>query len=263
MKKKKLKPTILLSNDDGIDAPGLFALYEALKPVGKCVIVAPDTDISAVSHGITMKKPIRVKKHFRDGVEYGWAVSGTPVDCIKFAAERILDQYPDIIVSGINQGSNASINAVYSGTVAAAAEGGIMNIPSIALSIASHTFNDFSTAAEVARTVSEKVLKEGLPEYTFLNINIPPVEKEKIVGIKITKMGKMRYIEKFDKRLDPSKRPYYWLRGQKLILEESEDSDEIALSNNYVTVAPLQYDLTNYKAIDVLNKWNISLNNRT
>jgi len=260
MKKMKPKPTILLTNDDGINAQGLYSLYRALKPLGNCVIVAPEREISGTGHAVTMKKPIRVYKHSRCEEEYGWCVTGTPVDCIKFAVDQILDSYPDLIVSGINQGSNSAINAVYSGTVAAAAEGGIMNIPSFAVSIASYEYSDFSAAAAFAKVTAEKILQNGLPDFTFLNINVPPVDRDEIAGVRVTRMCRMRYKEFFDLRYDPAKRPYYWLKGEKVIFDFSDESDEVALGQNYITVTPLDCDMTNYEAIELINSWKLSLN---
>jgi len=262
MEKSNTKPTILLSNDDGIAAPGLFALYQALSPLGNCVVVAPETESSGVGHAITVRQPLRLKEHFRDGELYGYSLSGTPVDCIKFAVDHVLGFDPDLIVSGINQGSNTAINAFYSGTTSAAAEGGIMNIPSIAVSITSHDYTNFSVAAEFAQVTAEKVISEGLPDHTFLNINVPPVVKDEIAGVRITRMGRMRWKESFDERTDPSNKQYFWLKGKKVLLDYADDSDEIAVSKNFIAVAPLICDLTNYKALDLLNTWNLSLNNK-
>jgi len=259
MKKTTSKPAILLCNDDGIGAPGLEALYRALRPLGDCTVVAPERESSASSHSITMKKPIRVIKHSHGDSRFGWAVSGTPVDCVKFAVSHILDREPDLIVSGINQGSNTAVNAMYSGTVGAAAEGGIMNIASFAVSITSHTYADFSTAADFARSVARKLLEKGLPDHTFLNINVPPLSRQEITGVRITRMGRMRYREIFDERCDPSHKPYYWLTGEKVLLEHADDSDEIAVSQGYIAVTPLVCDLTSHQAIEFLNTWDLSL----
>ena len=252
-------PQILLTNDDGILAPGLTALYEALSPVGMCTVVAPVTECSAVAHAITMRKPIRIQKSNHSFKGFGWAIDGTPADCVKFAVKKVLRSMPDLIVAGINHGANTGINTVYSGTVAGAAEGGIMNVPAFAISVASYEYDDFSTAAEFAQIIAKKILENRLPEYTFLNINVPPVPKEQIAGIRITHQGKTRYDEIFDERKDPSNNTYFWLRGERILLEHSEDSDEIAVANNYIAVTPLQCDLTNYNAMDYLRKWDISL----
>lgn len=257
--KKAAKPVILITNDDGINAPGLFSLCNALKPVGDCVIVAPEREASASSHSITLKEPLRVYKNNHGSGLYGWALSGTPVDCVKFAIYKILKREPDIIVSGINQGSNTAINAMYSGTVGAAAEGGIMNIPSFAISLTSHRKTDFSVAAEFAQTVAKKLLEEGLPDHTFLNINVPPLEKDEIAGVKITRMGKMKYHEIFEECRDPFNRPYYWLKGEKVLLETTDESDEIAVGKNYIAVTPLVCDMTDYNALEKVKKWNLTL----
>lgn len=262
MEKVNTKPKILLSNDDGVYAPGLKALYDEFKSLGDCVIVAPEADNSGVGHAITVRQPLRLKEHNLNGSFYAYGLSGTPVDCVKFALDHILDEEPDLIVSGINQGSNTAVNAFYSGTAAAAAEGAIMNIPSIAVSITSHKFNDFSVAGEFARDTAENILEKGLHDYTFLNINVPPLPKKEIKGVKIAKMGRLRWKEDFDKRTDPSNKTYFWLKGIKEILDFSEDSDEIACSNGFIAVAPLICDLTNYTAIDDIKKWNLTLNNK-
>jgi len=259
MGKMNTPPQILLTNDDGFFAPGLIALYEALSPVGACTVVAPVSECSAVGHAITMRKPIRIQKSDRGFKGFGWAVDGTPADCVKFAVKKVLRSVPDLIVAGINQGANTAINTIYSGTVAGAAEGGIMNVPAFAISVTSYEYNDFSSAAEFAQIIAKKILENGLPDHTFLNINVPPVPREQIAGIRITHQGKTRYDEIFDELKDPSNNTYFWLRGEKIILEHSEDSDEIAVENNYIAVTPLQCDLTNYNALDYLRKWKISL----
>ncbi|MFC1555428.1 5'/3'-nucleotidase SurE [candidate division KSB1 bacterium] len=260
MKNSKKHPRILLTNDDGIQAEGLKALYDIVSDLGECKIVAPIGQCSASGHGITIHKPIRVFESNHGYQGFGWALNGTPADCVKFAVKKIYGGLPDLIISGINQGSNTAINAIYSGTVAGAAEGGIMNIPSFAISLTSYEFSDFSVCTHYARILAKKILKEGLPDYTFLNVNVPPLTMDKIKGVKITHMGKTRYEEIFDERVDPAKNKYYWLRGERVILERSDDSDEIAVENEFVAITPLRCDLTNYDAIDGLKKWNISRN---
>ncbi|MFC1732719.1 5'/3'-nucleotidase SurE [candidate division KSB1 bacterium] len=255
MDKVNSKPTILLSNDDGINAPGLLALRDALRPLGECTVVAPEYETSGISHAVTMRSPVRI----RNNDEFGWAVAGTPADCIKFAVENLFEEPPALLVSGINQGSNTAVNAMYSGTVAAAAEGGIMNIPSIAISIAEYGYDNFTLSVDFARVIAMKVLKDGLPDYTFLNINIPAVRKEKLAGIRFTHMGRTRYKEFFEERFDPSNRPYYWLKGEKILLENSDESDEVAVNRNFIAVTPLTCDLTDYQALDSIKKWDLSL----
>ncbi|MFC1556275.1 5'/3'-nucleotidase SurE [candidate division KSB1 bacterium] len=260
MKNNRSKPKILLSNDDGITAPGIAALYDALSKLGDCIIVAPETERSGTAHGITMRTPIRVREHSLNGKLFGYAVAGTPVDCVKIALNTLLDRPPDLLVSGINPGSNVAVNAIYSGTVAGAAEGGIMNIPAMAVSLASHKFNDYTVAASAAYLIAEKILKFGLPQHTFLNINVPPVGIDEIAGIKITHMCRTYFDDTYEERIDPSRNPYYWLRGEKVILDESADADENALRNKYITVTPLDCDMTNYKALEELNNWELKTN---
>ncbi len=253
------KKKIFLTNDDGITAPGLKALYEALSDVGDCTILAPDRQRSAQGHAITMHTPLRLEEHHNGDGRYGWALNGTTADCVKFALHQVLDEKPDLVVSGINQGPNTAVNAMYSGTVAGAAEAGLANIPSFAISLASYKYKDFTASAELAKYFAELLLKNGTPDYTFMNINIPPLDKDKMQGIKVTKMGLMKYVEEFQKRIDPFNNEYYWLAGNKVILDQSDDNDEIAVNKGYVTVTPLICDMTNYKVIDKLKNWNMKI----
>ena len=262
MAKPNTKPQILLTNDDGINAPGIAALYNAISGIGDCTVVAPAKECSASGHSITINKPIRVEKVNNGLPEAGWAIGGTPADCIKFAVKKILKKKPDLIISGINQGSNTAVNTIYSGTVAGASEGGLMNIPSFAISIAAYDYRNFSAAEEVAQIIAHKLLNNELPDYTFLNVNVPPVPKDKIAGIRITHQGKTRYNEIFDEHVDSSGGKAFWLRGEKILLEHSDDSDEIAVSNNFVAVTPLQHDLTDYQTLEHLHKWDFAWNNK-
>ena len=249
------KPKILVTNDDGIYSAGIYALYNAMAEIGEAFVVAPDTERSAVGHAITISDPLRVFEIERNGKFFGWAVNGTPADCVKLGVKGILQFIPDLIVSGINQGSNTATNVIYSGTVSAATEGTIMGIPSVAFSLTTFRKTDFSFAAEIARYVASKVLEKGLPEGILLNVNIPPVTAEEFRGIKITRQGKGRYEEAFEKRVDPANRTYYWLGGTKLLLDTDDDIDEVAVINNYVSVTPLQYDLTDRKMMGLLQEW--------
>lgn len=249
------KPRILVTNDDGIYSAGIYALYAAMSEIGEAYVVAPDAERSAVGHAITLSDPLRVFEIERNGKFFGWAVNGTPADCVKLGVKGILQFTPDLIVSGINQGSNTATNVIYSGTVSAATEGTIMGIPSIAFSLTTFKKTDFSFAAEIAGLIAAKALEKGLPPGTLLNVNIPPVSREEFRGIKITRQGKGRYEEAFEKRVDPSHRTYYWLGGTKLLLDTDEDIDEVAVMNNYASVTPLQYDLTDRKMMAVLQEW--------
>jgi 5'-nucleotidase len=252
-------PKILVTNDDGIYAPGIAALNRTMAEIGETYVVAPDSEKSAVGHAITLSDPLRVSRIEKNGAFFGWAVNGTPADCVKLAIKALLDFTPDLVVSGINQGSNTAINVIYSGTVSAATEGAIMGVPSIAFSLTSFTQNDFAPSAEIAKVLALKVLEHGLPPGTLLSVNIPKGPLEEIKGIKITRQGKGRYEESFEKRVDPTNRTYYWLGGNRLIVDTDEDIDEVAIMNHYVSVTPLKFDLTNSALIPTLREWNLSL----
>ncbi|MEE4312689.1 MAG: 5'/3'-nucleotidase SurE [candidate division KSB1 bacterium] len=247
---------ILLTNDDGINAPGLFSLYKEMRRVGETTIVAPDSEKSAVGHAITLSDPLRVTDYYKNGEFFGYAVNGTPADCVKLAYWA-LDIKPDIVISGINLGHNTGINIIYSGTVSAATEGMFLNIPSIAISLTTFKDPDFSVAAKFARKLSLIVVRNGLPTGTLLNVNVPAVKEEDITGIVITKHGQANYQERFDRRVDPHNRVYYWLTGKKVELEEADDVDDRAVLNNKISITPVHFDLTNYDFIDTLKKWDI------
>ena len=254
------QPKILVTNDDGIHSAGIYALYQAMTNIGEAYVVAPDSEQSAVGHAITISDPLRVKEFEKNGKFFGWAVNGTPADCVKLAIKALLGFEPDLVVSGINQGSNTATNVIYSGAVSAATEGTIMGIPSVAFSLTTFQRCDLSPAAEVAQTIAQMVLKNGLPEGTLLNVNIPPLSRDEIRGIKVTRQGKARYEETFEKRVDPMNRTYYWMGGTKVILDTEEDIDDVAITNNYVSVTPLQYDLTDYRVLPELKNWNWNFN---
>ncbi|MFQ5676405.1 MAG: 5'/3'-nucleotidase SurE [bacterium] len=251
------KPKILLSNDDGINAPGLAALYQEMKQVGDVVVVAPDSEKSAVGHAITLSDPLRVWNFEKNGHFFGYAVNGTPADCVKIAYWALLKKKPDLVVSGINLGSNAGINAIYSGTVSAATEGTILEIPSFAISLTTFKEPDFSYAAKFARRLSAYILENGLPSGTFLNVNVPPGSEDEIAGVQVTRQGRSNYHEHFDKRVDPQHRVYYWLTGKKIQIEQESDVDENAILNKMVSITPMHYDLTNYDYLDQLRSWEI------
>lgn len=253
------KPVILVTNDDGITAPGLKNLAEEMRKFGKVIVVAPDGPQSGMGHAITINKPLRLDKvDVFDGIE-SWQCSGTPVDCVKLAVNKILKRKPDLCVSGINHGSNSSINVIYSGTMSAAMEGAIEGIPSIGFSLLNYSLGaDFAPSRHFIKLIVKNILKIGLPENTLLNVNIPSVNLKSIKGIKICRQAQAKWMEEFDERLDPYNRKYYWLTGKFVNLDEGNDTDEWALENNYVSVVPVGFDFTAYHAITHLNsvKWN-------
>ena len=246
--KKKEQPIILITNDDGITAPGIKALVEAAKPLGKVVVVAPDKPQSGMGHAITIGTPLRMNKvEMFDDVE-SWQTSGTPVDCVKLAVDKILHRKPDLCLSGINHGANHSINVIYSGTMSAAMEASIESIPSIGFSLLDYSFEaDFSAATFYVNLIIKTILKQKLDKHLLLNVNIPPVPLADIKGIKICKQAYAKYVEDFDERKDPQGKKYYWLTGEFVNFDKSKDTDVWALQHKYISVVPVQFDLTNYK----------------
>ncbi|MCK5346923.1 MAG: 5'/3'-nucleotidase SurE [Candidatus Heimdallarchaeota archaeon] len=238
---------ILLTNDDGVYAEGLIALYEKLKDKFDVTVCAPESEQSAVGHAITLTKPLRIKKVSRNGSMYAYAVTGTPADCVKVAIRSILKQTPDLVISGINHGPNLGSDIMYSGTVAAATESAILGIPSMAVSLAAYENLKFNFAAEIALKLARNVIKSGLPNGVLLNINVPAIEKSKVRGSLVTCQGQSLYKEAFLKRVDPRGRIYYWLSGKVHWRKKSEGSDIKAIEDNYVSITPLQFDLTSHK----------------
>ena len=249
---------ILLTNDDGINSAGIYALYESIKSMGEVNVVAPATEMSAVGHAITLSDPLRVEKVNRRGDYFGYAVSGTPADCVKIAVWALLDEKPDIVISGINLGNNTGISIIYSGTVSAATEGTILEIPSIAISLASYKNPDFTFAAKFAKKLINKVLEKGLPIGTLLNVNVPNIPEKEIEGVMTTRQGKAVYREFFDERKDPWGRSYYWMSGEKIKMKQDESVDDSAISNNMVSVTPIQFDLTDYANMELIRSWNLT-----
>lgn len=248
---------ILVSNDDGIDSAGIHALVNSLKEIAEVTVVAPHTEQSAVGHSITMQTPLRVFEYHKDGKFFGYAVGGTPADCVKMGIRNLMTSPPDLVVSGINHGSNTAINIIYSGTVSAAREAAIMDVPAIAISITSHAVKDFSFPAKVAQMLVKEVHEKGLPLGTMLNVNVPNIPEEKISGILVTKQGKSKWDDIYEKRVDPYGRNYYWLTGNLLEVDHELDIDQAAIKNNYVSVSPIHFDLTDYKTFDSMKEWNI------
>jgi len=250
---------ILISNDDGIHAPGINALRTALEPLGEIYVVAPDRPRSATGLGITIHKPLRAEEtSFPNSRAKGYAVNGTPSDCVKLAIQALLPKTPDIVVSGINLGPNLGTDVLYSGTVSAALEGVINDVPSIAVSLASWECKDFSYPAEFAARLVRVVLDKGLPEETLLNVNIPVVKcGEKPPKVKVTRLGKRRYENIFEKRTDPRGKTYYWMGGEVYDLQEEPDTDIASVKKGEVSVTPLLFDVTNHSFINYVNKWNL------
>ena len=246
-KDKKAQPIILITNDDSITAPGIRYLVEAVKDLGRIVVVAPDKPQSGMGHAITIGHPLRLQKsHIMDGVE-AWTCSGTPVDCVKLAVDKVLHRKPDICLSGINHGANHSINVIYSGTMSAAIEASIENIPSAGFSLMDFSLEaDFAGAKKYARMIVEKMLSKKADKHLCLNVNIPKGDEKLIKGVKVCKQAYAKYEEDFEERKDPSGKKYFWLTGEFLNLEKSKDTDVWALQHNYVSIVPVQYDLTNY-----------------
>jgi len=253
---------VLLTNDDGIYAPGLARLAKEISSIAEVIIVAPATEMSAVGHAITLSDPLRVTEYYKNGDFFGYAVSGTPADCVKIAFWALLknDKKPDLLISGINLGSNTGINTIYSGTVSAATEGAIIGIPSFAISLATYDRHaDFSAAARFAKKLAQIVSEKSLPRGIFLNVNVPAVPEDEIKGIEITRQGMANYIEDFQVRKDPRHRDYYWLTGEKVEIELDDNVDDRAILNNKVSITPVHYDLTYYPFIETLKNWNLEL----
>ena len=253
------KPLILVTNDDGITAPGLRALIGYMKKIGDVVVVAPDRPQPGKGHAITNDNTLFSAKLVIDkeeGTPLEYSCSGTPADCVKLALQELLDRRPDICVSGINHGSNSSINVIYSGTMSAAIEAGIEGIPAIGFSLCDYAWDaDFEAAGDAITSIVQKALEHGIPKGVVLNVNIPKVDKEELKGIKVCRQARANWKEQFDKRKSPSGRDYYWLSGEFELLDQGEDTDEWALANNYISVVPTQFDLTAHHAIQGLNEW--------
>ena len=243
----KEKPVILITNDDGVNAPGIRNLVEAVKDLGKIVVVAPDKPQSGMGHAITIGSPLRLHAvHVFEGIET-YQCTGTPVDCVKLAVDKVLHRKPDLCLSGINHGANHSINVIYSGTMSAAVEAAIESIPSVGFSLLDFSIEaNFNGAKKYARIIVEKLLKSKQDKHMILNVNIPAVAEEEIKGIRICRQAYAKYEEDFIERLDPHGRKYFWLTGEFVNFDKGKDTDVWALAHNYVSVVPVQFDMTNY-----------------
>lgn len=253
------KPLILVTNDDGITAPGIRNLILLMKKIGDVVVVAPDSPQSGMGHAITLNSTLYSEKltsGTQETANEEYNCSGTPADCVKLALQELLDRKPDICVSGINHGSNSSINVIYSGTMSAAIEAGIEGVPAIGFSLCDYKWEaDFSHAGDFILSIVKQALHNGMPKGVVLNVNIPKLKKQDIKGIKICRQARANWKEKFDKRTSPMGKDYYWLTGEFELLDKGEDTDEWALANGYISVVPTQFDLTAHHAIQHLNSW--------
>src|SRR3989344_5765520 len=248
---------ILLTNDDGIYAEGIYALYAELTKIAKVTVVAPESEKSSVGHAITLAHPIWFKKVRRKGKPFGYAVAGTPADCVKFGVSVLLKQKPDLVISGINLGANDGCSVFYSGTVAGAREGAIFGIPSMAISLGTFTDPDFSYAAKIGAKLAKSLAKKRVPAGTFLNVNVPSSPASRIKGIKAARQGMEPIHSTFHKRIDPHDRHYYWMSGKTPPSEKDLGIDTYALSKQFVTVTPIHCDFTDYAFLTELAGWKI------
>ena len=255
-KSKKAEPIILITNDDDITSPGIRSLVEAVKGLGKVVVVAPDKPQSGMGHAITIGSPLRLNKMNLFGDIEAWQTSGTPVDCVKLAVDKILHRKPDICLSGINHGANHSINVIYSGTMSAAMEASIEGIPSVGFSLLDYKYDaDFEASKLIVHTIVSEILSmKNIDKHLLLNVNIPAIPMKEIKGIKICKQAYAKYDEAFDERVDPQGKKYFWLTGEFKNFDKGKDTDVWALQHNYVSVVPVQFDLTNYTLKKQLEK---------
>lgn len=252
------RPLILVTNDDGITAPGIRKLIDVMKTIGDVVVVAPDSPQSGMGHAITVDSTLTVDKiKGANGDQTEYKCSGTPADCVKLGIREVLKRKPDLCVSGINHGSNASVNVIYSGTMSAALEAGIEGIPAIGFSLLDYSWEaNFDNLENDIKKIALNVLENGLPEGIVLNVNFPKSESE-FKGIKICRQAKGNWVETFDKRVNPMGKDYYWLSGKFINLDKGEDTDQWALENNYISVVPTQFDLTAHHFIQKLNNWDL------
>jgi 5'-nucleotidase len=253
------KPLILITNDDGIVAPGIRALIAVMKEIGDVIVVAPDSPQSAMGHAITINNTLKIERvHIDNEIEQEYSCSGTPVDCVKIAVNELLQRKPDLCVSGINHGSNSSINVIYSGTMSAAVEAGIEGIPAIGFSLLDYSWEaDFEPIKKHLKQIALEVLQKGLPDGVVLNVNFPKLAQDAIKGIKICRQAKAMWQEEFDKRTNPQGKEYYWLTGKFVNQDKGTDTDEWALENDYISIVPVQFDLTAHHAIQSLNAWDL------
>lgn len=243
---------VLITNDDGIASAGLSALVSAIKGIADVIVVAPDTEQSAVGHAITVSFPLRVTEIRKDW----YSVSGTPADCVKLAVKEIMKDPPSMVISGINLGPNTGTHIIYSGTISAATEATILGIPAFAISLGTYVNPDFTYAAEFSKRLALLIKENGLPKGVLLNVNIPAVPKAEIKGIHLTIQGETKFIGALEKRIDPRGKTYYWLTPEIVEVSGGPELDTIALRNNEISITPLHYDMTARDSLDVFKKWN-------
>ncbi|TDI64814.1 MAG: 5'/3'-nucleotidase SurE [Bacteroidetes bacterium] len=254
------KPLILVCNDDGISSRGIRILVELMTEMGEVIVVAPDSPQSGMGHAITVGNTLRLDKTDIFGSVPAYKCSGTPADCVKLAKHHLLkNAKPDLVVSGINHGSNTSISVLYSGTMSAAIEGAIEGLPAVGFSLCDFSSEaDFSHVGEFVQKIASEILNKGLPRGVALNVNIPPKRNEKVKGMKVCRQARAKWEEQFEVRRDPTGRKYFWMAGNFVNFDKGEDNDEWAIANNYVSIVPCQYDLTAHHAISILNdEWDI------
>jgi len=253
------KPLILVTNDDGISAPGVRTLISVMNEIGDVVVVAPDSPQSGMGHAITLDSTIYCDAVTIDeGLQLEYRCSGTPADCVKMAISEILNKKPDLCVAGINHGANSSINVIYSGTMSAAIEAGIEGIPAIGFSLLDYSWNaNFEGLKKHIKNIALEVLQNGLPDGVVLNVNFPKLKEKEFKGIKICRQARANWVEEFDKRTNPQGKEYYWLTGKFINMDHGEDTDVWALENEYISVVPVSLDLTAHHFIQNLNSWDL------
>lgn len=250
------KPLILVTNDDGITAPGIRSLVEFMNEIGEVVVVAPNSPQSGKGHAITINSTLTFEEISLAGPQKDFAISGTPVDCVKFALDKILDRRPDLVVSGINHGANSSINVIYSGTMSAAVEAGVEGLQAIGFSLLDLAWDaDFDQAKPFIQKIVHKVLENPLPKGVVLNVNIPKLKTSQIKGVRVCKQANAKWEESFDERINPHGKKYYWLTGYFNNMDVSKDADENALEDGYISIVPVKFDLTAYEHINILSKY--------
>lgn len=251
------RPLILVTNDDGITAPGIRTLIEVMNSIGDVVVVAPDSPQSGMGHAITINSTLHLTElKIDDGPQKEYQCSGTPADCVKLAINELMERKPDICVSGVNHGSNSSINVIYSGTMSAAIEAGIEGVPSIGFSLLDYRWTaNFEPLKPFIENITRNAIEHKIPSEVVLNVNFPLVSAGEIKGVKICRQAKAYWVEKFDKRQSPMGKDYYWLTGEFINEDKGEDTDEAALQQGYISIVPTQFDLTAHHAIQKLNTW--------